>query len=103
MSVVQIFFIVIFGVGAACILHNFVYIRHMATAEFLAKFLGGALGALLGPIVLGHWWMAIEDVWFVPEIVGALIGAAFVAVVWKVLAHRGLLHVQHVEPKPVTH
>jgi uncharacterized membrane protein YeaQ/YmgE (transglycosylase-associated protein family) len=101
MSFIQIFFVVIFAVAAACIAHKFIYIDCMATPEFLAKFAGGALGAFLGPIALGHWWMGVEEVWFAPEFAGALIGAAVVAVAWKLLAHRGPVPVHHAEPKPV--
>jgi hypothetical protein len=88
MSGVQIFFIIYFGIMAACIVHQFFFCANV-TSEFLAKVGGGMVGAWLGPMALGRWGIAAEGVWFLPELIGSLIAAGVVAAAWSVFVHHG--------------
>ena len=103
MSFVQLFFIANFAAAGACIAHRFIHSHELSVPELLTKFLSGAVGAFLAPTVLGHWWLAVEGVWFAPEVVGAFLGAVCAAILWTFFAHRAIVHAGHGEPKPVMH
>jgi uncharacterized membrane protein YeaQ/YmgE (transglycosylase-associated protein family) len=79
---IQGFFLLYFGLFAACIAHQFVSVGDVVP-EFVAKWIAGAAGAWIGPLALGHWGFAEEGVWFLPELAGALVVSFLVAVLWR--------------------
>jgi uncharacterized membrane protein YeaQ/YmgE (transglycosylase-associated protein family) len=93
------FFLVYFGLAAACISHQFV--SHLdALPEFTAKWVAGSLGAWIGSVSLGHWGFSADGVWFLPEFAGALIVAFVVASLWKARANAHGVAKAHLRGRP---
>jgi len=68
--------LLILGFIAAIIMHSAVRYRMVATFDgFIAKWIAGWIGAWLGSPVLGHWWFNIQNVYVIPALVGAFVGA----------------------------
>jgi uncharacterized membrane protein YeaQ/YmgE (transglycosylase-associated protein family) len=73
--------LLILGFIAAIVMHFAVRYQVLGIVDgFFAKWIAGWIGAWLGGPVLGHWWFQIQNVWVIPALVGAFVGAfSFVA------------------------
>ncbi|MGH9535119.1 MAG: hypothetical protein ACRD2E_09695 [Terriglobales bacterium] len=79
--------ILIAGIIAALVLHYAVRFRyHQGFHGFMSMWIAGWVGAWLGSPVLGHWWIQIANIWALPALIGAFIGAFSVTAFWKGLA-----------------
>jgi len=83
MTFIQIFFILYFGIMAACLVHRFVF-RNDVGIEFLGKLMGGMVGALVVTLLFAHRIILVQGAWYVP-MSGAFMGALLTAVIWKAL------------------
>jgi uncharacterized membrane protein YeaQ/YmgE (transglycosylase-associated protein family) len=79
--------LLILGFIAAIIMHAAIRYRVVTGADgFVAKWIAGWIGAWLGSPVLGHWWFHIQNVYVIPALVGAFVGAFSIAFLAKVAA-----------------
>jgi uncharacterized membrane protein YeaQ/YmgE (transglycosylase-associated protein family) len=68
--------LLILGFIAAIVIHSAVRYRMLEGVDgFLLKWVAGWIGAWLGSPVLGHWWFQSQNVYIVPALVGAFVGA----------------------------
>lgn len=68
--------LLILGFIAAIIMHSAIRYRMVAGVDgFFAKWIAGWIGAWLGSPVLGHWWFNIQNVYVIPALIGAFVGA----------------------------
>ncbi|MGA7791567.1 MAG: hypothetical protein WCA19_00925 [Candidatus Acidiferrales bacterium] len=68
--------LLILGFIAAIIMHSAVRYRMVEGFDgFIAKWIAGWIGAWLGTPVLGHWSFSIQNVYIIPALVGAFVGA----------------------------
>jgi uncharacterized membrane protein YeaQ/YmgE (transglycosylase-associated protein family) len=75
--------LLILGFIAAIVMHSSV--RNPASQGvdgFFAKWIAGWIGGWLGSPVLGHWWFHIQNVYVIPALVGAFVGA-FSLMYWR--------------------
>jgi uncharacterized membrane protein YeaQ/YmgE (transglycosylase-associated protein family) len=80
--------LLILGIIAAIVIHSLIRYRVLKGVDgFLAKWVAGWIGAWLGSPVLGHWWVKIQDVYIIPALVGAFVGAFSLVVLMKVAMH----------------
>jgi uncharacterized membrane protein YeaQ/YmgE (transglycosylase-associated protein family) len=76
MSFASFLTLLILSFVAAVVVHFIVRYRMLSGADgFTAKWLAGWIGAWLGSPVLGHWWARIQNVYIIPALVGAFVGA----------------------------
>jgi uncharacterized membrane protein YeaQ/YmgE (transglycosylase-associated protein family) len=73
--------LLILGLIAASIMQFAIRYRALGSVDgFFAKWIAGWIGAWLGSPVLGHWAFHIQNVYVIPGIIGAFVGAfSFVA------------------------
>jgi uncharacterized membrane protein YeaQ/YmgE (transglycosylase-associated protein family) len=77
----------ILGIIAAIVIHSLVRYRIMGGIDgFVAKWIAGWIGAWLGSPVLGHWGFQIQNVYVIPALIGAFVGAFAVAYLTKAQA-----------------
>jgi uncharacterized membrane protein YeaQ/YmgE (transglycosylase-associated protein family) len=77
----------ILGIIAAIVMHSLVRYRMVGGGDgFVAKWIAGWLGAWLGSPVLGHWWVHVQNVYIIPALIGAFIGAFALAYLTKAQA-----------------
>ncbi len=87
MGLADFLVLLILGLIAAAVLHYVICYRFLVGVDgFLAKWIAGWFGAWLGPPVLGHWLFKIRDVYVIPALVGAFVGAFVVTATWKASA-----------------
>jgi uncharacterized membrane protein YeaQ/YmgE (transglycosylase-associated protein family) len=68
--------LLILGLIAAIVIHSIIRYRMLEGVDgFFAKWIAGWIGAWLGSPVLGHWWVRIQNVYLIPALVGAFVGA----------------------------
>ena len=68
--------LLVLGFIAAIVLHSIIRYRMLEGFDsFMAKWVGGWIGAWLGGPVLGHWWFQLQNIYVIPALVGAFIGA----------------------------
>ena len=68
--------LLILGLIAVIVVHSIIRYGMLKGVDgFLAKWIAGWLGAWLGSPVLGHWWFKIQNVYIIPALVGAFVGA----------------------------
>lgn len=76
MSFASFVALLILGFIAAIIMHSAIRYRMVAGIDgFFAKWIAGWIGAWLGTPVLGHWWFNFQNVYLIPALVGAFVGA----------------------------
>jgi uncharacterized membrane protein YeaQ/YmgE (transglycosylase-associated protein family) len=76
--------LLILGFIAAIVMHFIVRYQVLGIVDgFFAKWIAGWIGAWLGGPVLGHWWLQIQNVWVIPALVGAFVGAFSVVAMAK--------------------
>lgn len=79
--------LLVLGAISAIVVHSIIRYRVLKGVDgFLAKWIAGWAGAWLGSPVLGHWWFHIQNIYVVPALVGAFIGAFASVVVLKAAA-----------------
>jgi uncharacterized membrane protein YeaQ/YmgE (transglycosylase-associated protein family) len=73
--------LLILGLIAVIFMHFIIRYRMLKGVDgFFAKWIAGWIGAWLGSPVLGHWWFRIQNVYIIPALIGAFVGAfAFAA------------------------
>jgi len=77
------------GVVAATVLHYVIRYRLLEGFDgFVGKVIAGWVGAWLGSPIIGHWFeqVKIVNVYLIPALVGAFVGAFVLAASGKVLA-----------------
>jgi len=68
--------LLILGLIATIVMHSIIRYRVLGGVDgFVAKWIAGWVGGWLGSPVLGHWWFQIQNIYVVPALVGAFIGA----------------------------
>jgi uncharacterized membrane protein YeaQ/YmgE (transglycosylase-associated protein family) len=68
--------LLILGLIAVIVIHSIIRYRMLQGIDgFLAKWIAGWIGAWLGSPVLGHWWFHIQNIYIIPALVGAFVGA----------------------------
>jgi uncharacterized membrane protein YeaQ/YmgE (transglycosylase-associated protein family) len=68
--------LLILGFVAAIVMHSVIRYRMMGGIDgFFAKWIAGWIGGWLGGPVLGHWWFQIQNVYVIPALLGAFVGA----------------------------
>ncbi|MGA9884664.1 MAG: hypothetical protein WBQ34_13180 [Candidatus Acidiferrales bacterium] len=68
--------LLILGVIAAAIMQFAIRYRALGRVDgFFAKWIAGWIGAWLGSPVLGHWAFHIQNIYIIPGIIGAFVGA----------------------------
>lgn len=68
--------LLILGLIAGVVMHFVIRYRMMASADgFFAKWIAGWIGAWLGSPVLGYRGFHIQNVYIIPALIGAFIGA----------------------------
>ena len=76
--------LLILGLIAAIVVHSIIRYRMLKGVDgFLATWIGGWVGAWLGSPVLGHWWVQVHNVYLIPALVGAFVGAFSFVVLTK--------------------
>lgn len=76
--------LLILGFIAAIVMHFLVRYRALGIVDgFFTKWIAGWIGAWLGEPVLGHWWFQIQNVYIIPALVGAFVGAFSVVALAK--------------------
>jgi uncharacterized membrane protein YeaQ/YmgE (transglycosylase-associated protein family) len=76
--------LLILGIIAAIVMHSLARYRVLEGVDgFVAKWIAGWIGAWLGSPVLGHWWFRISNVYVIPALIGAFIGAFSVVAILK--------------------
>lgn len=87
MSFASFIVLLILGFIAAIIMHSAIRYRMVAGGDgFVAKWIAGWIGGWLGTPVLGHWWFHIQNVYVIPALIGAFVGAFSVAFLSKATA-----------------
>ncbi len=73
--------LLILGLIAAAIMQFAIRYRALGSVDgFFASWIAGWIGAWLGSPVLGHWAFRIQNIYVIPGIIGAFVGAfSFVA------------------------
>ena len=103
MSFVSFITLLILGFIAAVVMHSAIRYRIMTGADgFVAKWIAGWIGAWLGTPVLGHWWFQIQNVYVIPALVGAFVGAFSLAFLAKTtaVANASVTKVETTTPGP---
>lgn len=68
--------LLILGLIAGVVMHFLIRYRMLAGGDgFFAKWIAGWIGAWLGSPVLGHWAFHIQNIYIIPALIGAFIGA----------------------------
>ncbi len=68
--------LLILGLIATICMHFIIRYRMFAGVDgFVAKWIAGWIGAWIGGPVLGHWWFQIQNIYIIPALVGAFVGA----------------------------
>jgi uncharacterized membrane protein YeaQ/YmgE (transglycosylase-associated protein family) len=68
--------LLILGFIAAIVIHSIVRYRMLEGFDgFVAKWIAGWIGGWLGSPVLGHWSFQIQNIYVIPALVGAFVGA----------------------------
>jgi uncharacterized membrane protein YeaQ/YmgE (transglycosylase-associated protein family) len=68
--------LLILGCIAAIVMQFVIRYRVLGIVDgFFAKWIAGWIGAWLGGPVLGYWWFQIQNVYIIPALVGAFVGA----------------------------
>jgi uncharacterized membrane protein YeaQ/YmgE (transglycosylase-associated protein family) len=76
--------LLILGFIAAIVMHSIIRYRVLEGVDgFVAKWVVGWIGAWLGSPVLGHWWFRIQNIYVIPALVGAFVGAFSCVVLMK--------------------
>lgn len=76
--------LLILGCIAAAIMHFAIRYRMLGSVDgFFAKWIAGWIGAWLGGPVLGHWWFQIQNIYVIPALVGAFVGAFSIVALTK--------------------
>ncbi|HTX14498.1 MAG TPA: hypothetical protein VMD77_04320 [Candidatus Baltobacteraceae bacterium] len=76
--------LLILGLIATIVMHFVIRYRMMdSTDGFFAKWIAAWIGGWLGGPVLGHWWFRIQNVYIIPALVGAFVGAFALVVLLK--------------------
>lgn len=76
--------LLILGCIAAIIMHFAIRYRMLGSVDgFFAKWIAGWIGAWLGGPVLGHWWFQIQNIYVIPALVGAFVGAFSIVALTK--------------------
>ncbi len=84
MNFVEFVSLLILSLIAALIVHYAIRYRHLEGSDgFIWKWIVGWIGAWLASPVLGHWGGRVENVYVIPALVGAFIGAFVATAVWK--------------------
>lgn len=98
MTGMEIFFVIYFGIMAACVVNRFV-LRQNVAAEFLGKAAGGMAAASAVLFLFGNRAGTLQEAWLLPMI-GAFAGSLVTAVIWKALPARAGVSSIHVKVKP---
>jgi uncharacterized membrane protein YeaQ/YmgE (transglycosylase-associated protein family) len=76
--------LLILGLIGAIVMHLIIRYRMLKGVDgFFAKWIAGWIGAWLGSPVLGHWWFQIQNIYIIPALVGAFVGAFTCVVILK--------------------
>lgn len=76
--------LLVLGLIAAIVIHSIVRYRMLSGVDgFIAKWIAGWIGGWLGSPVLGHWWFQYQNIYVIPALVGAFVGAFACVVVLK--------------------
>ena len=68
--------LLVLGLIAAIVIHSLIRYRMLKGADgFLVAWIAGWIGGWLGSPVLGHWAFQIQNVYMIPALVGAFVGA----------------------------
>jgi uncharacterized membrane protein YeaQ/YmgE (transglycosylase-associated protein family) len=68
--------LLILGFIAAIVIHSVIRYRMMKGFDgFVAAWIAAWIGGWLGSPVLGHWWFQIKNIYVIPALVGAFVGA----------------------------
>jgi uncharacterized membrane protein YeaQ/YmgE (transglycosylase-associated protein family) len=68
--------LLILGIIASIVLHLIVRYKMLSGFDgFMNKWIAGWIGAWLGSPVLGHWGPSVAQVFIIPALLGAFIGA----------------------------
>lgn len=87
MSFASFLALLILGFIAAIVMHSAIRYRMVAGVDgFFAKWIAGWFGAWLGSPVLGHWWFHMQNVYIIPALIGAFVGAFSLTFLAKVTA-----------------
>jgi uncharacterized membrane protein YeaQ/YmgE (transglycosylase-associated protein family) len=75
--------LLIIGLIATVVMHFIIRYRMLEGFDgFMAKWIAGWIGGWLGSPVLGHWGFQTQNVYIIPALIGAFVGAfAFPAMV----------------------
>ena len=79
--------LLILGFIAAIVMHSLIRYRMLEGFDgFIAKWIAGWIGGWLGTPVLGHWSIQYQNIWVIPALVGAFVGAFSLAYLVKASA-----------------
>lgn len=79
--------LLILGIISSIVLHLIVNYRMLKGFDgFMSKWIAGWIGAWLGSPVLGHWGPAVAQVFIIPALIGAFVGAFLVTAAPKAVA-----------------
>ncbi|HKV04682.1 MAG TPA: hypothetical protein VJO53_06200 [Candidatus Acidoferrales bacterium] len=68
--------LLILGLIAGLVIHFIIRYRMLGGFDgFMSKWIAGWIGGWLGSPVLGHWGFQIQNIYVIPALVGAFIGA----------------------------
>jgi uncharacterized membrane protein YeaQ/YmgE (transglycosylase-associated protein family) len=92
MSFLSFFVLLVLSLIAAGVLHYLLRYRFFQGIDgFVGKWIAGWIGAWLGSPVLGHWFgrfaiARINNIYIIPALIGAFVGAFITTAYWKVLS-----------------
>ena len=79
--------LLILGIVAAVVMHSIIRYRMLEGLDgFVAMWITGWVGGWLGSPVLGHWGFQIQNIYVIPALIGAFVGAFSCAALIKATA-----------------
>lgn len=79
--------LLVLGIIAAIVVHYIARYRMLKGHDgFLMAWIAGWIGGWLGGPVLGHWWFQFQNIYVIPALVGAFVGAFSMAALARMRA-----------------